>query len=88
MSNRVTIIALALLAFGAAPVLATPAVEFGAWSTPINVGPPINTEYNDTYQILTADGRIVLVLLAETISGFLGARPLTHPGESQKMLPS
>jgi Tol biopolymer transport system component len=40
----------------AAPVLATPAVEFGAWSEPINVGPPINTEYNDTYPILTADG--------------------------------
>jgi WD40-like Beta Propeller Repeat len=40
----------------AAPILATPAVEFGAWSEPINVGPPINTEYNDTYPILTADG--------------------------------
>jgi len=49
-------IAMALLAIAGAPVLATPAVKFGAWSEPINVGPPINTEYNDTYPILTADG--------------------------------
>jgi Tol biopolymer transport system component len=50
------LVAAALLALAVAPVLATPAVEFGAWSEPINVGPPINTEYNDTYPILTADG--------------------------------
>jgi WD40-like Beta Propeller Repeat len=43
----------------AAPVLAASPVEFGAWSEPINVGPPINTEYNDTYPILTADGLTV-----------------------------
>ena len=49
-------IAMALLTIAAAPILATPAVKFGAWSEPINVGPPINTEYNDTYPILTADG--------------------------------
>jgi hypothetical protein len=30
--------------------------EFGAWSAPINVGPPLNTQYNDTYAVLTADG--------------------------------
>ena len=39
----------------------TPAaqVEFGPWSTPINVGPPLNTQYNDMYAILTADGLTV-----------------------------
>jgi Tol biopolymer transport system component len=49
------LIALALVS-AAASVFATPAVKFGAWSEPINVGPPINTQYNDTYPILTADG--------------------------------
>jgi WD40-like Beta Propeller Repeat len=53
------LIALALLALAAAPVLATPPVEFGAWSVPINVGPSLNTEYNDMYAILTADGLTV-----------------------------
>ena len=33
--------------------------KFGAWSAPINVGPPLNTQYNDTYPILTADGLTV-----------------------------
>jgi len=33
--------------------------EFGAWSAPINVGPPLNTQYNDMYAILTADGLTV-----------------------------
>ena len=30
--------------------------DFGAWSVPINVGPPLNTPYNDMYAILTSDG--------------------------------
>src|SRR6266480_532076 len=29
--------------------------KLGAWSAPINVGSPLNTQYNDTYPILTAD---------------------------------
>ena len=33
--------------------------ELGAWSAPINVGPPLNTAYNDMYAILTADGLTV-----------------------------
>jgi hypothetical protein len=33
--------------------------KLGAWSAPINVGPPLNTQYNDTYPILTADGLTV-----------------------------
>jgi WD40-like Beta Propeller Repeat len=33
--------------------------ELGPWSAPINVGPPLNTQYNDTYPILTADGLTV-----------------------------
>jgi hypothetical protein len=31
------------------------AARFGDWSTPVNVGPPINTQYNDTYAILSRD---------------------------------
>jgi len=31
------------------------AETFGDWSSPINVGPPVNTEYNDTYAILSRD---------------------------------
>ncbi len=38
------LIAMALLALAAAPVLADAHVEFGAWSAPINVGPPLNTQ--------------------------------------------
>ena len=33
--------------------------DFGAWSAPINIGPPLNTQYNDMYAILTADGLTV-----------------------------
>ena len=33
--------------------------ELGAWSAPINVGPPLNTAYNDMYATLTADGLTV-----------------------------
>jgi WD40-like Beta Propeller Repeat len=33
--------------------------KLGAWSAPINVGPPLNTQYNDTYPILAADGLTV-----------------------------
>ena len=33
--------------------------EFGPWSAPINVGPPLNTQSNDMYAILTADGLTV-----------------------------
>jgi WD40-like Beta Propeller Repeat len=33
--------------------------EFGPWSAPINVGPPLNTQYNDMYAVLTADGLTV-----------------------------
>lgn len=50
------LIALALLS-AAAPALATP--PFGPWSTPMNVGPPLNTQYNDMYAVLTRDGLTV-----------------------------
>src|SRR6266536_3064226 len=48
-----------IAALTAVPAVATSPVEFGAWSAPINVGPPLNTQYNDTYPILTADGLTV-----------------------------
>ena len=50
------LIAPALVVVAAVPAIATPSAEFGAWSAPINVGPPLNTQSNDTYPILTADG--------------------------------
>ena len=53
------LITLALVVVAAAPAIATASGEFGAWSAPINVGPPLNTQYNDTYPILTADGLTV-----------------------------
>ena len=53
------LIALVLAVVAAVPAIATPSVEFGAWSAPINVGPPLNTQYNDTYAILTPDGLTV-----------------------------
>ena len=31
------------------------AETFGEWSSPINAGPPVNTEYNDTYAFLSRD---------------------------------
>ena len=33
--------------------------EWGGWSEPINVGQPLNTQHNDMYAILTADGLTV-----------------------------
>jgi len=48
-----------IAALTAVPAVATSPVEFGAWSAPINVGPPLNTQYNDMYAILTADGLTV-----------------------------
>ena len=45
------LIAVALVMVAAGPAIATPSAEFGAWSAPINVGPPLNTQYNDTYAI-------------------------------------
>jgi hypothetical protein len=64
------LIAPMVVVLAVAPVLATAAVEFGTWSTPINVGPPINTEYNDMYAILTADG--LTVYLTSDRPGGLG----------------
>src|SRR2546425_8336215 len=31
------------------------AVTLGEWSTPVNVGPPLNTAYNDNYAVLSRD---------------------------------
>jgi hypothetical protein len=55
---RQSLALLGLLAwFMAAPVASSGNAEtFGDWSAPVNVGPPINTQYNDTYAILSRDG--------------------------------
>lgn len=49
------------LVLGAAlmTTLALARPSFGPWSAPINVGPPLNTQYNDMYAVLTADGLTV-----------------------------
>src|SRR5262245_16342003 len=47
---------LCLLAYTATPNTARRSAEtFGGWSSLINVGPPVNTEYNDMYAILSRD---------------------------------
>ena len=54
---RQSLALLCLLAwFTVAPVTSLGSADtFGDWSAPINVGPPINTQYNDTYAILSRD---------------------------------
>jgi hypothetical protein len=45
-----------LACYTATPGTARRSAEtFGEWSSPINVGPPVNTEYNDNYAILSRD---------------------------------
>ena len=45
-----------LACYTATPDTARRSAEtFGEWSSPINVGPPVNTEYNDNYAILSRD---------------------------------
>src|SRR5262245_34718895 len=47
---------LCLLAYTATPNTARRSAEtFGGWSSLVNVGPPVNTEYNDTYAVLSRD---------------------------------
>ena len=40
--------------------VATRAVFGAPWTQPINLGPPVNTEYNEVQPSLSADGRILL----------------------------
>jgi hypothetical protein len=45
-----------LACFTATPVTARRSAEtFGDWSSLVNVGPPVNTQYNDTYAFLSRD---------------------------------
>jgi hypothetical protein len=45
-----------LVCYTATPDTARRSAEtFGEWSSPINVGPSVNTEYNDTYAFLSRD---------------------------------
>ena len=55
MRSAVTI--LCVLGFCAAINFSSPlaAKTFGDWSAPVNVGPPLNTPYNDNYAVLSAD---------------------------------
>jgi hypothetical protein len=47
--------ALTAVAAGAQEIPVSTAVTFGEWSTPVNVGPPLNTAYNDNYAVLSRD---------------------------------
>jgi WD40-like Beta Propeller Repeat len=37
------------------------AQEFTEWSTPVNMGPSINTEFSDFHTAISADGRSIFV---------------------------
>jgi hypothetical protein len=49
--------------------------EFGPWSAPINVGLPLNTQYNDMYAILAADG-LTVYFTSDRPTGGLGGNDL------------
>ena len=54
--RRSLVLLCVLVCYTATPDTARRSAEtFGEWSSPINVGPPVNTEYNDTYAILSRD---------------------------------
>lgn len=44
---------------------------YGDWSSPINVGPPVNTQYNDTYAILSRD-ELTMYFTSDRLSGLGG----------------
>lgn len=37
-------------------IIAAAAAAFGAWQTPVNLGPPVNSAYGDWYPVVTRDG--------------------------------
>jgi hypothetical protein len=60
MTRTSMLLIVALMAFSLCSVAAlaqspSDGARFGRWSTPINVGPPLNTQYNDMYAELTRD---------------------------------
>jgi WD40-like Beta Propeller Repeat len=44
---------------------------YGEWSSPINVGPPVNTEYNDNYAILSRD-ELTMYFTSDRLGGVGG----------------
>ena len=48
---------------------------YGDWSAPINVGPPVNTQYNDTYAILSRD-ELTMYFTSDRPDGGLGGDDL------------
>ena len=44
---------------------------YGEWSSPINVGPPVNTEYNDMYAILSRD-ELTMYFTSDRLGGVGG----------------
>ena len=48
---------------------------FGDWSTPVNVGPPINTTYNDNYAVLSTD-ELTMYFTSDRPGGSLGGEDL------------
>jgi hypothetical protein len=44
---------------------------FGEWSQPINIGPPLNTEYNDNYAVVTKNG-LSIYFTSDRPGGFGG----------------
>ena len=66
---------------------------YGKWSSPINVGPPVNSEHNDNYAILSRDEltmyspRIVPEALEEMTCGLRHALRSKIPGETPRTCP-
>ncbi len=48
------------------------AVTFGEWSTPVNVGPPLNTAYNDNYAVLSRNELTIYFTSDRPLGGFGG----------------
>src|SRR5881296_2239332 len=47
------------------------AETFGDWSAPVNVGPPLNTAYNDNYAVLSRD-QLTIYFTSDRPGGFGG----------------
>jgi len=45
--------------------------SFGEWSQPINIGPPLNTEFNDNYAVVTKNG-LAIYFTSDRPGGFGG----------------
>jgi hypothetical protein len=68
-----------LACYTATPDTARRSAEtLGEWSSPINVGPPVNTEYNDNYAFLSRD-ELTMYFTSDRPGGPSAVRPVLMP---------